>query len=83
MLCNCPRLTVPVFLGLVLLISGQTEAAFIVRDVQSTGTINSLAAADALLAGTGVSSESIASRMFIDMFDSDNNTRRGYRPLHL
>jgi len=39
---------------------GMDSAGFTVRDVQSTGTINNLATADALLGGSGVASQTTA-----------------------
>ncbi len=58
-------------------IAGQAKADFNVRDVHSTGSIGSLADADALLAGYNVASEATATRAFIDLFDADNNTGEG------
>ncbi len=77
MLSNRPTIFVPAIFGFALAIAGQAKADFLVRDVHSTGTINNLAAADALLAGSGVASQTTANRVFIDMFDGDQNTGEG------
>jgi PA14 domain/PEP-CTERM motif len=47
--------------------TGPARAAFIVRDVNSSGTLNSLADADALLTGVNEQSETTAVMPFVDM----------------
>lgn len=53
------------------------SADFIVRDVHSSGSVRSLADADALLAGNRIASEATASRPFIDLFDPAASTSGG------
>lgn len=50
---------------------------FTVRDAKSTGTINSLAAADALLAGTGLQSQTITQALAINYRDPDGGGGNG------
>ena len=55
-----------------LLFTNALSAEFIVRDVKSTGAIQNLADADALIGGAGIASETTTTRTFIDMLDADN-----------
>ena len=66
------RFVVLTFASLVS--NGICDADLVVRDVHSTGTINNLADADALLNGAGIESESTAVMSLINLQDPDSGS---------
>ena len=71
-----PLLTLSI--AIAFSITPMSAGDLVIRDVHSTGTIDSLADVDALLAGTGIESETTSIMEFVNLRDVDAGSNVGH-----